>query len=70
MKKFALVVVLLAGTLMVGCAPTLTESAPERSRRIALQSDIQMKMLVEDWDCFWLMDKNSTLSQWHPYVGY
>ena len=70
MKKLAMVVILLAGTLMCGCGSTMTETPPEHSRRIALQNDLQMKMLVEDWDTFWLLDHNSSLSQWHPYVGY
>ena len=69
MKKLAMVLILLAGTLMCGCS-TLTETPPERNRRIALQNDLQMKMLVEDWDTFWLQEHVSSLSRWHPYVGY
>lgn len=69
MKKVAMALVLLVGTLVTGCS-TLVETAPERSGRIAMQNKFQMKMAVEDWDYLWLMERSSRLTQWHPTVGY
>lgn len=68
MKKLAVMLVLMAGTFMSGC--TLTETASERHRRILPQKDIEARQFVEDWDYFWLQERNSQLTQWHPYVGY
>ncbi|RPI62219.1 MAG: hypothetical protein EHM48_04435 [Planctomycetaceae bacterium] len=69
MKSLLMIAVLAMGTLLAGC-DTLIESSQERSRRINLQNNLQMKMIVEDWDYLWLQERNSRLTQWHPYLGY
>jgi len=70
MMKRLLVWLLLAVVFLsgLGCA-TVTESTGDRTRRISQISDLQMRMLVEDWDYFWLFERNSTLTSWHPWVG-
>lgn len=68
MKKFLLVLVVLAAAFFAGCTPT--ETFQERNRRICEITDINLRMAVEDWDHIWLYDRSSQLSQWHPHVGY
>ena len=69
MKNLTILVVifLIAGFLVSGC--TLTETAAERRRRINQITELQMKMLVEDWDYFWLVERNTRTTQWHTWVG-
>lgn len=67
MKRLMLLLVLVAGCLMPGC--TMTETAAQRNRRVSQITDLQMRMLVEDWDYLWLYEHNTQMSQWHPWVG-
>ena len=68
MKKILLLLVLFVGSAMLsGC--TLTETSEERSRRIGLINDLQLRMMVEDWDYLWLYERNTQTTQWHPWVG-
>ena len=63
----AFVMVILASILITGC--TVVENKETRHRRGKLITDLQFRMLVEDWDYFWLYERNSALTQWHPWVG-
>ncbi len=67
MKKLLAAILIVAGSFLIGC--TVTETAQERNVRLKQVTDLNSRMLVEDWDTFWLYDNNSRLSQWHPYVG-
>ncbi len=69
MKKLAIVLVMFIGMFLGGCN-TLVESWPERFDRLQLQNNLQARMFAEDWDYFWLQERCSHLSQWHPLVGY
>ena len=69
MKKLAMVVVMFIGMYMAGCN-TLVETWPERCDRLQLQNNLETRILAEDWDYFWLQERCSHLSQWHPLVGY
>ena len=77
MKRLLVFLVLLASFFLIpGCAnmreefgATVAENRDARKRRISQISDLQMKMLAEDWDYFWLFERNSALTQWHPWVG-
>ena len=63
-----LLVIVMAGSfLFSGCG--LTDSRAERSRRIEQITELQMKMLVDDWDYLWLYERNSRMSEWHYRVG-
>jgi len=67
MKKLLLLLILCAASAVGGCS--LNQDSKERQRRMANISDLQMRMLVDDWDHIWLMERNSRLTQWHPMVG-
>jgi len=67
MKKLILLLVLLGVLTSTGC--TLTETAAERRRRTYQITNLQMRMMVEDWDYIWLYDHNTQMTQWHPWVG-
>jgi len=69
MKKAAIALVLIVSSLFVGCN-SLVETWPERKGRYNQQFDLQMKMVVEDWDYIWLTERSSRLTQWHPYQGW
>lgn len=49
---------------------TLVETACERQARIAMQTNLNCREALEDWDYFWLNERTSRLTQWHPYVGF
>jgi hypothetical protein len=72
MKKLAMLLVLSLGLFFLSgccCHSTLVETAGERQSRLALQYDLQCKMVIEDWDYLWLQERTTYLTQWHPYVG-
>jgi len=67
MKKLIIVLAFCMGIFLAGCTPT--EDIPERHRRIAQITDLQLKMAVEDWDWLWLYERNAGTTQWHPWIG-
>ena len=67
MKKLLVLLVLCSVILIAGC--TMTESADERFNRVERIRDLHAKMMQEDSDKFWMIDHNSKLTVWHPYVG-
>ncbi len=68
MKKLLILLVLvLVGYVAAGC--TMTETAAQRRRRISQITDLQLRMLVEDWDYLWLYERNSGATPWHTWVG-
>jgi len=67
MTKF-LILLVLAGMLIAGC--TSAESLGEHSRRLNLTTDLQARTMIEDWDSFWLYDRNCRMSRWHTRTGY
>ncbi len=68
MKRLLIVFVVILGTFaMTGC--TVTETRTERKRRISQINDLQLRMLVEDWDYLWLYERNAATTQWNPWVG-
>ena len=73
MKKLLVILILCSVMLMAGCStsgyPTLVDSAQERSFRIDQIYDFQTRMLVDDWDSIWLIEKNTMLTYWNPHVG-
>jgi hypothetical protein len=67
-NRFLILLVFCGSLLSVsGCG--LVDSAQERQNRYAQITNLQFRMLVDDWDYFWLYDRNSQLTQWHPRVG-
>lgn len=79
MKKLLIMAVLLTGAFAIGCKEEAALSVSggrgvaytqeERIRRIEMIADIQERMIQDDWDMIWLMDRSSALSEWHVYAS-
>jgi len=76
MKRLLVLTVLLAialGMFMTGCSSkqplTVAETASEVKRRDARITNLQLRMLLEDWDYIWLYDRSAQTSRWHTWVG-
>ena len=67
MKKLLMAIALLGIVMTVGC--TTFETANQHNQRLWMQKDVQCRELVEDFDMFWLFDRNSKLTQWHEGAG-
>ena len=68
MRKFLIAAVLFACSMVVGC--TSVQTAQQHFDRLGLTADLQFRTAVEDWDMFWLSDRNCRLSMWNTRVGY
>jgi hypothetical protein len=53
---------------MIGCDGTVY-TYEERQLRNRMIFDYNTRQAVDDWDYFWLMDRNLRGTQWHPRVG-
>ena len=67
MKNLLIALVLTLAGLVVGCTPV--DSKLERNRRISQITDMQMHMLVDDWDYLLLRERSTSLSPWHAHIG-
>ena len=68
MKTLLMVVVLFLAGVMVGC--TSVETSREHFQRMWLEEELHARNMVEDWDFFWLADRNSRLTGWHARMGF
>lgn len=71
MKKLLTALVLftcVAGCMLPGC--TSVETTEEHVGRLAIQSDLQFRLLVDDFDSFWMFDRNCRLTRWPNRVGW
>ena len=68
MKKLCILAIVSLASLFTGCG--LMDSAPQRTRRQLLTTDLYMREAVDDWDYIWLYERNSYLNPWHARVGY
>ena len=66
MKKLLIAMILLSSVL-VGC--TISETPVQHGQRLWLQEDVQARMMVEDWDTFWLFSHPSRLTLWNEQAG-
>lgn len=55
---------MLAGLILTGCQ-TMTRNEEQHARQYDRVSDINERLLAEDFDAIMLFDKPSTLSRWH-----
>ena len=81
MKKcFCLILLVLVSFAAVGCneEPELmaspigrgmVDNPQERNLRIAIISNLQTRMLLDDWDELWFYDTNLKLTRWAIQVG-
>ncbi len=70
MKILTLILIICLAGMFAGCSVgSVMDTEAQRDRRIEQITDLQMRMLVDDWDYFWLYERNSMLTQWHTRVG-
>jgi hypothetical protein len=62
MKRLVFALLLLVG-IMSGCG--LVSTYPERERRYAAITNMNLREAVDDWDTFWLYDRPSYLTYWN-----
>jgi len=65
-----LMLVMLALVFVAGCHRNTPETKMERSFRTSHGWELDRRMLADDWEYFWLIDKNSQLSPWHQRLGH
>ncbi len=68
MKRLLILTILaLVSFSSTGC--TLTETPKQHFRRKNQITKLNMRMLVEDWDYFWLYDRSSMATSSHVWIG-
>jgi uncharacterized protein YceK len=61
--KRLIVLVALLGAFLAGCG--LVHSHEERKRRYKSITQLQARMIMDDWDYFWLAERPSYLTYWY-----
>jgi hypothetical protein len=69
-SSITLLLVLLSVAFVSGCLRTTPDTYTEREFRTSHSWELDSRMLVDDFDYILLIDRNSTLSQWHQRTGY
>jgi hypothetical protein len=49
--------------ILTGCASTLSEDSKMHTRRVQSNMNKDCKLMVEDWDSFWMNDEPSRLTK-------
>lgn len=47
----------------------LVDESDERSRRLAHISNLNTRMLVDDWDACWMYERTSSLTSYKTHIG-
>ena len=70
MNKISILLALcvLAGIVMSGCSG-VADSGTDRWSRHQQIREIERRQAVDDWDYFWLLDRSSHMTYYHPRVG-
>jgi uncharacterized protein YceK len=63
MKRLVVLLVLLAAACLAGCG--LVDTYEQRKRRYRTITKYHARMIVDDWDYFWLAERPSYLTYWH-----
>ena len=58
-------ILLLALTVVMGGCQTLNRDSQQKIQNYSRISDLNRRMLAEDMDTFWLLDRPSNLTQWY-----
>jgi hypothetical protein len=64
-----LLLVLFAGSFLIGCNGGMVDTTDERDRRVAAIMDDWSRQMTDDSDEFWLIDQNPRLMQWRSWYG-
>ena len=64
MKKFLGLLMVLAGLCLTGCG-LVNKSYDQRERRYQNITNLQARMIVDDFDTFWLADRPTYLTYWY-----
>ncbi len=67
MMKLLMVLVVSLVLVTGGC--TMTQTTRENVNHLALITDLQTRMAVEDFETWWLSDRESRLTPWHARAG-
>ncbi len=63
--KYAMVILLVAiGGILGGCQ-SMTRDSDQQIRKYSRVADVNRRLLTEDMDVILLLDKPSTLTNWH-----
>ena len=68
--SITLLLVLLALVSVSGCLRTTPDTYSERNFRTTHSWVLDSRMMVDDFDYIMLLNRNSTLSQYHQRLGY
>ena len=63
MKRLILLLVVLVGACLAGCG--LVHTHDERKSRYKSIVKLQARMMVDDWDYFWLAERPSYNTYWY-----
>jgi hypothetical protein len=64
MRKSVLFGLLITMLLVVGCGPGVVRTRAERVNAYRHSVDMDLRQLADDWDMFWLMDREYRLTRW------
>lgn len=68
MKKLLALTILLAAVFIAGCG-LADMSYHERENRYRSKLAMDARMMIDDFDYFWLVDRPSRLSYWYVRSG-
>ena len=63
MRSLLVFLILLAAVVLSGCGVVHTYA--ERERRFRTTTELQARMIVDDFDSIWLYDRPSYLTYWY-----
>jgi len=61
-KILALLVLGMTALVIYGCADTLAYNSYDRKQTIKRNMQTELKIMGDDWDRFWMVDKPSRLA--------
>jgi len=64
MRAWRFIVVLIGLSLLTGCSGVV-KTPGERNNTLLRVMDMDARQLADDWDSFWLIDRQYRLTRWH-----
>jgi hypothetical protein len=65
MLKLTLTGLILLSAVVLGGCQTVTSDPTQETQKYSRIADLNRRMLADDMDAFWLLDKPSRLSRWN-----